>query len=175
MTNDTDRTALVPLGNPPETHPVRRKPRPVEATAAARRYVLRELMAQEGLTPTELSRRAGFSSANAIYNFLGGRSLSLSSNSLAAIRAALPHVDLTRLVTGNLGAPASEPPVHRLAVRHETAQPDSPKPEDPADGRPDPRDARAAVIRQSLRRLEGEVAFLRHLLEDNDPNPAGDD
>jgi transcriptional regulator with XRE-family HTH domain len=143
--------------------------------AEARRQALRDLLRREGLTLTELARRAGMRRANALYNFLHGRSLSLSSRSLTAIRAALPHVDLTRLVTGNLGAPASEPPVHRLAVRHETAQPDSPKPEDPVDGRPDPRDARAAVIRQSLRRLEGEVAFLRHLLEDNDPNPAGDD
>jgi len=175
MTNDTDRTAMVPLGNPPETRPGRRKPRPVEATAEARRYALRELLAQTGLTPTELARRARLPSPNAIYNFLAGRTLSLSSNSLAAIRAALPHIDLTRLVVGDLGTPASEPPAPAPALTYEGVQPRSQQPADSVVGRPDPRDARIAMLRQSLRRLEGEVALLRHLVDDIAPDPSGDD
>lgn len=175
MTHDTDRTALVPLGNPPEARPARRKPRPADAIAEARRYVLREILAQTGLTVTELARRAGLPRANALYNFLNGRTLSLSSNSLAAIRAALPHVDLTRLVVGDLGAPASEPPAPPPTLTYEDAHSRSQQPVDPADGRLTPRDARIVLLRQSLRRLEGEIALLRHLVDDIAPDPSGDD
>lgn len=175
MTHDTDRTALVPLGSPPETRPTRRKPRPVEATAEARRYVLREILAQNGLTVTALARRAGLPSPNALYNFLNGRTLSLSANSLAAIRAALPHVDLTGLVVGNLGAPASEPPAPPLALTYEEVQSTIHQPTDLVVGRPDPRDTRIAMLRQSMRRLEGEIALLRHLVDDIAPSLPGDD
>ena len=175
MTNDTDRTALVPLGNPPEVHPVRRKPRPADAIAEIRRLVLREILAQTGLTVTTLARRAGLPRPNALYNFLSGRSSSLSSNSLAAIRAALPHIDLTGLVVGNLGAPASEPPAPPLALTYEGVQPRSQQPADLVVGRPDPRDTRIAMLRQSMRRLEGEIALLRHLVDDIAPSLPGDD
>ena len=69
-----------------------------ERDAEARRAALRQLLRDNNFTPTQLARKAGLPRANALYNFLNGRSASLSVITLAQIGAALPWVDLTGLV-----------------------------------------------------------------------------
>jgi transcriptional regulator with XRE-family HTH domain len=57
------------------------------ADAERRRTFLRELLKRNNMRPAELARRAGFPSTNAIYNFLNGRSASLSQATIEKIVA----------------------------------------------------------------------------------------
>ena len=76
-----------------------------------RRQAVLEFMAGHDLSPTELARRAGLTSPNGLYNFLKGRSSSLSQKTLERIATAFPDttVDslsgLERADGGNEAAP----------------------------------------------------------------------
>ena len=66
--------------------------------AEARREVLRALLRREGVTLTELARRAGIRRVNLLCNFMAGRTSSLSVNTLARIKEAFPHTDLMAFI-----------------------------------------------------------------------------
>ncbi len=80
------------------------------ARAQARRVAFKTVMNRAAVTPTELARLAGLSNPNSIYNFLNGRSSSLSQATMESILAALPGVT-QEVLTGNLprGEPAFQP------------------------------------------------------------------
>lgn len=146
-----------------------------ERNAEARREALRRLMAREGLSCTELARRAGFPSPNRLYNFLRGRSLSLSTDTLACILAVLPQANLVELVT-----PANIDPGPPL-IEHDSLQRSSAGTL-PSVGdllpKIDERDRRAVSllteadttsapivgIRQCIQRIEEELGLLKRLL-----------
>lgn len=74
------------------------------AAADRRRRALRDLMARHALTPTELAKAAGMPSPNAIYNFLQGRTDSLSQTTIERIVAAIPGAvvaELSGLIQSN--------------------------------------------------------------------------
>jgi hypothetical protein len=72
----------------PDTHPVT-KPDP-EAEAERRRAGLRRELDRNDLTPADAARLAGFPTANALYNFLNGRTRSLSHETLEALAKVIP-------------------------------------------------------------------------------------
>ena len=76
--------------------------------AEARREILRALLRREGVTLTELARRAGIRRVNLLCNFMAGRTSSLSVNTLARIKEAFPHTDLMAFIL---------PPGHSLLDR----------------------------------------------------------
>ena len=76
-----------------------------EHAAEARRAALRRLLRENNFTPAQLARQAGLRRANLLYNFLNGRSASLSVITLAQIGAALPWVDLTGLILPDVSGP----------------------------------------------------------------------
>ena len=67
--------------------------------AERRRQALRRFLARHDLTPTDLAHRAGMNTPNAIYNFLKGRSDSLSQRTIERILATFPGTPVTD-VTG---------------------------------------------------------------------------
>jgi hypothetical protein len=58
--------------------------------AQARREALKDFMVQNKLTPSALARRIGAPNPNLFYNFLNGRSVSLSQQTLELIHEAFP-------------------------------------------------------------------------------------
>lgn len=85
----------------------RTQPTRIDPYAEARRRALRLILAQTQLTPTALARMAGFPSPNAIYNFLHGRTHSLSANTIARIGEVLPTVDVFQLIRPDRGSGAT--------------------------------------------------------------------
>lgn len=61
------------------------------------------------MTPTDAARAAGLPSANALYNFLHGRSSALSQQTVEALAQAIPGATIAALVgvdvVDNIGAP----------------------------------------------------------------------
>ena len=78
-----------------------------ERAAEARRAALRQILRENNITPAQLARQAGLRRANLIYNFLNGRSASLSVITIAQIGAALPGVDLTGLILADCPGPGT--------------------------------------------------------------------
>ncbi len=66
--------------------------------ADVRRLALKRAMEDHGMTPTDLARRCGFPTANAIYNFLNGISKSLSTTTYQAIVKQMPGVTINDLL-----------------------------------------------------------------------------
>jgi hypothetical protein len=69
----------------------------VKAAAERRRQALRTLLARHGLTPRDLARAAGMPTGNSLYNFLKGRTESLSQQTLERIVAAVPGTTMAEL------------------------------------------------------------------------------
>lgn len=63
-----------------------------ERQAERRRAAFRNFMLRHGLTPAEWARLAGLANGNALYNFLAGRSATLSQPTLQRLADALPGV-----------------------------------------------------------------------------------
>ncbi len=63
-----------------------------QTRAQARRDAFKAVLERLDLSPTELARRAGLTNANAFFNFLNGRSGSLSQETVDKILAVLPGV-----------------------------------------------------------------------------------
>jgi len=140
----------------------------IDPHAEARRQAFRLMLAQTGLTPTALARRAGFPSPNLIYNFLHGHSSSLSSRTLARIGEALPHVDVTRLIWPDRSA------IDTAMLDHD-AEPHQAADRPPRDGEvvitPATSEVTMAIeampvaeIIRCLRRLQAEVIYLTRLV-----------
>jgi len=72
----------------------------VRAKAIDRREALKDFMTQYELTPADLARRVGLTNPNLFYNFLNGRSFSLSLQTLELIREAFPGSNLSGLLDG---------------------------------------------------------------------------
>ena len=71
----------------------------VEAAHAARRRVgLQRLLDHHRITPTDLARDLGLTTPNAIYNFLAGRSASLSLDTIERILDLYPDISFTALI-----------------------------------------------------------------------------
>ena len=94
------------MTNPPPTKPAAHERTAI--LAEARREVLRALLRREGVTLTELARRAGIRRVNLLCNFMAGRASSLSVNTLARIKEAFPNTDLMAFIL---------PPGHSLLDR----------------------------------------------------------
>ena len=69
----------------------------LDRDAERRRNALRQVFADYRLTATDVAAGAGLPTPNAIYNFLTGRSRSLSQQTLEKIAAAIPGVTLAML------------------------------------------------------------------------------
>jgi SOS-response transcriptional repressor LexA len=76
--------------------------------ADRRRVAFRRLMDKHGVTPASWARRAGLANANPIYNFLAGRSRSLSAATSEALANAI-GIDVGSIfANGELTAPHNE-------------------------------------------------------------------
>lgn len=142
----------------------------VERMAEARRQALLVLLDQEGLTLADLARRAGFVSGNRLYNYMGGRSASLSENTWVDIKLALPNVDLNHLLLPWLATPDQPSPSDDRT--DDPAQRTIPSVPAPSASMTD-----VAPIQRQLEHLEQELARLKRQLagtgwrpiEDSDP------
>ena len=65
--------------------------------AVSRRRALQRVLDRLGLSPTEAARAAGLPSANAIFNFLHGRSMTLSALTYERLVKAIPGTSLAEL------------------------------------------------------------------------------
>lgn len=65
--------------------------------ADRRRRALRDFMELEGITPSRLAREAGMKSPNALYNFLSGRSNSLSQETYERLVRSRPGIRMREL------------------------------------------------------------------------------
>lgn len=65
--------------------------------AARRRQALRAIMDRFKIKPYDLARAAGFSTPNALYNFLRGETFSLSYATYERLAAVLPGVTIDML------------------------------------------------------------------------------
>lgn len=82
-----------------------------------RREALRRTIRDLGISPASWARDAGLSNANAIYNFLSGRSNSLSHKTYEKLAAARPGLTISHLIgETEKGAPTS---VAQLVVKGE--------------------------------------------------------
>lgn len=63
-----------------------------------RRFALKRFLKQYDMTPADLARKAGLKSANLIYNFLSGRSNSLSVETLEQISRVVPGQNIASLI-----------------------------------------------------------------------------
>ncbi len=66
--------------------------------AQLRRETFRRFLADRGLNRAELARLAGLPTANALHNFLNGRSASLSLPTLEAIHRAVPGATIAEII-----------------------------------------------------------------------------
>jgi hypothetical protein len=71
--------------------------RSVATDAERRRRALKQALDGHNLTPTEASRAAGLVTPNSIYNFLSGRSNSLSQATMERLARAIPDASLEEL------------------------------------------------------------------------------
>lgn len=140
----------------------------------ARREALRALLRREGVTLTELVRRAGIRRVNLLCNFMAGRASSLSVDTLARIKEAFPHTDLMAFIL---------PPGHSLLDRPALDAVSADQEADaPGDGgfyhlpspasvdltihspEPDPMLVTVDPLVDRLHQLEQENQLLKHLL-----------
>lgn len=84
--------------------------------ADRRRKVLRSFMQEHELSPAQWSRDAKFTTPNAIYNFLNGRTSQLSQETYEKLAAVVPGATVEKL-TGAYKAPASKGVVVRAEAR----------------------------------------------------------
>lgn len=63
-----------------------------QRNAVTRRKAFQQFMSRKDLNPAEWARMAGLPNANAIYNFIAGRSSSLSQETLQRLADAIPNV-----------------------------------------------------------------------------------
>jgi hypothetical protein len=84
--------------------------------AEQRRRALRETLTNADMTPTDAARAAGLPSANAIFNFLQGRSGTLSQTTLEKLAQAIPGASLASLA-GLESTDNVAPPVRAIQVR----------------------------------------------------------
>ena len=68
-----------------------------EADAERRRHALKKALDSHHLTPADASRAAGLVSPNSIYNFLSGRSNSLSQQTMEALARVIPDASIEEL------------------------------------------------------------------------------
>ena len=102
---------------PPPAGPAPGEPAPKpDKRANRRRRAVREALEAAQMTPTEAARAAGMTNANAIFNFLNGRSQSLSHNTLEKLAEVIPGASLASL-TGLEPTDAISPPVRPIQVR----------------------------------------------------------
>ena len=96
MTKITSRApASGAAGDGARSHPGRAA---TSDSAERRRQAFRELLAEDGINASELSRLAGMLRPNALHNFLNGQSGSLSQRILEQILRARPHWSPARLL-----------------------------------------------------------------------------
>ncbi|MEQ8588600.1 MAG: hypothetical protein RLO01_09085 [Thalassobaculaceae bacterium] len=82
------------------------------ARAEHRRRALRRFIDAHNTNPREMAVRAGFKNANAIYNFLAGRSLSLSTETYEALVATVPGATMADILgEGSLSSSSDMCPV----------------------------------------------------------------
>jgi transcriptional regulator with XRE-family HTH domain len=63
-----------------------------------RRHALKRFMRQYDMTPADLARKAGLKGANLLYNYLSGRSNSLSVDTLERISKVVPGQNVASLI-----------------------------------------------------------------------------
>ena len=84
--------------------------------ATARRKALKTCLDAAGMTPTDVARAANLVSPNAIFNFLGGRTASLSQATYEALARVIPGASLASL-TGTEAPDNVAAPVRPIQVR----------------------------------------------------------
>ena len=142
--------------------------------AEARREVLRALLRREGITLTELARRAGIRRVNLLCNFMAGRASSLSVNTLARIKEAFPRTDLMAFILPPGHSLLDRPALDAKATDQEADAPgdggfhhlSSPASVDLTIHSPEPDQMLVAVdpLVDRLHQLEQENQLLKHLL-----------
>ncbi len=142
--------------------------------AEARREALRALLRREGITLTELARRAGIRRVNLLCNFMAGRTSSLSVNTLARIKEAFPHTDLMAFIMPQGHSLTSCPTLDTVPADQEAdasdadglLHPPSPASSDLTTRSPGSDQMLVSVdpLMDRLRRLEQENQLLKHLL-----------
>ena len=142
--------------------------------AEARREVLRALLRREGVTLTELARRAGIRRVNLLCNFMAGRTSSLSVNTLARIKEAFPHTDLMAFIMPSGHSLTSGPTLDAMPAEQEADASGedgllclpSPAPSGLTTRSPGSDQMLVSVdpLMDRLRRLEQENQLLKHLL-----------
>lgn len=87
-----------------------------ESAAERRRRALTRALAAADMSPTDAARAAGLPSANAIFNFLGARSKSLSQSTIEALVKVIPGATMAAL-TGIESVEAIGPVSRPIQVR----------------------------------------------------------
>lgn len=87
-----------------------------DSRAEARRSALKKIMAEKDVTAAEVARMAELPTANAIYNFLSGRSKSLSADTYEKIAKAIPGVSVSELTGLSEAKPRKIKPVALKAI-----------------------------------------------------------
>lgn len=106
----------------------------------------------------------GTTDVNRLYNFLAGRSGSLSANTLLRIGAVLPHVSLTHLVVPDHIDPGIRMIGHDTVVVDPTSIASEPAMSETSRQAANP--APFAGIQRCVQRLEAELTLLKRLLTD---------
>jgi transcriptional regulator with XRE-family HTH domain len=87
-----------------------------ESRAEARRQALKKIMNEKDVTAADVARMAELPTANAIYNFLSGRSRSLSAETYEKIAKAIPGVSVSELTGLSEGKARKTKPVSLRAI-----------------------------------------------------------
>ena len=109
------------MTNPPPAQPSANEHTAI--LAEARREALRALLRREGITLTELARRAGIRRINLLCNFMAGRTSSLSVNTLARIKEAFPNTDLMAFIMPSGHSLTSGPTLEAMPADQEADAP----------------------------------------------------
>jgi hypothetical protein len=72
--------------------------------AVKRREALNAVLAAANMTPSEAAHRAGYPTANAIYNFLNARSASLSQDTVERLARVIPGATIANLTANEVSA-----------------------------------------------------------------------
>lgn len=92
---------------------------PDPALLQTRQATFRRFLADGGIRPVKLARLGGLPSANALYNFLHGRSATLALPTLEAIQRAVPGASVAEMIDEQRPArivPAAKAPTIRQAL-----------------------------------------------------------
>lgn len=101
---------------PPKAPRKYNRPAPNERRTETKRRALRQALNTAQLTPTEAARAAGMPNANALFNFLNGRTQSLSQETYEKLAQVIPGATIASLA----GLEPAEPlgvPVRPIQVR----------------------------------------------------------